>query len=155
MKHLIIFVIIILGILLIKCSVVEKFTQVFDSKYKLPDATIKYSYQIESNGVFANNKINKGDLIEVCPALIEKTKNIQYTDKLKDYYFEYDIDNSLIGLGYCSMYNHKDDPNANWEVLNENQMEIKVVKTIHKGEEIFISYGSEYFNQRKHIMQNK
>jgi len=153
MKHLIIFVIIILGILLIKCSVVEKFTQVFNSKYKLPDATIKYSYQIESNGVFANNKISKGDIIEICPAIIEKTKNIQYTDKLKDYYFEYDVDNSLIGLGYCSMYNHSDSPNATWHIVDENTVRIKALNNIDSGEEIFVSYGDEYWKTRKDLQK--
>jgi hypothetical protein len=154
MKHLIIFVIIILGILLIKCSVVEKFTQVSNTHYKLPDGIIKYSYQIESNGIFATKKINKGDIIEICPALIEKTKHLQYTDKLKDYYFEYDIDNSLIGLGYCSMYNHSDNPNANWYVLNSEKIKIKAARDIDVGDEIFVSYGDDYWSTREDAQKN-
>ena len=46
MKHLIIFLIIIVGILLIKCSTIEKFADLITNKYKLPDLHIKYSYQL-------------------------------------------------------------------------------------------------------------
>jgi SET domain-containing protein len=103
--------------------------------------------------MFATKKINKGDIIEVCPALIEKTKHLQYTDKLKDYYFEYDIDNSLIGLGYCSMYNHSDSPNAEWLILDKNSLKIKALENIEVGEEIFVSYGDDYWKHRKELQK--
>jgi SET domain-containing protein len=73
---------------------------------------------------------------------------------MNDYVFSFNLEDNLVGFGYCSMYNHQDDPNANWEVINKDKIEIKVVKPIQKGEEIFISYGEGYFNYRKHIVQN-
>jgi hypothetical protein len=153
MKHLIIFIIIIVGILLIKCSIVEKFVDLVTNKYKIPDVYLKYSYQVESNGIFANKKFNKGDLIEICPALLEKTEILQNTEKLINYFFHYDEEKSLIGLGYCSMYNHSDTPNASWHVLDESTLRIKAYKDIAEGEEIFISYGDEYWNTRKELLK--
>ena len=153
MKHLIIFLIIIVGILLIKCSSVEKFINILTNKYKLPDVHIKYSYQIESNGVFANKKIYKDDVIEICPTLLENTKQLQNTDKLKDYFFEYDDEKSVIALGYCSMYNHSDNPNANWTVVDESTLKIHALSDIEAGEEIFVSYGNEYWKTRKEILK--
>ena len=140
-----------LSVLLIKSPVLKKITQVFNSKYKIPDASIKYSYKIGSTGVFANNKISKGDIIEVCPALLEKRKNLDNTNKLTDYHFEYDKDNSLVALGYCSMYNHSDSPNANWLILDKNSMRIKALNDIEAGEEIFVSYGNKYWKSRKEL----
>jgi len=145
---------IFLSILLIKSPVIQKIANVFNSKYKLPDATIKYSYKIGSNGVFANNKISKGDIIEVCPALIEKTDNLGHTNKLSDYHFQYDKENSLIGLGYCSMYNHSDSPNAEWIVLDKNTLKIKALEDIEVGEEIFVSYGDDYWKSRTQLQKN-
>jgi hypothetical protein len=144
---------IFLSILLLKYPVLEKITQVFNNKYKLPDASIKYSYQIKSNGVFANNRISKGDIIEVCPAILEKTKNVQNTDKLTDYHFQYGKDNSLIALGYCSMYNHSDKPNANWQIVDDNTMRITALENIGAGEEIFVSYGDKYWKTRTQLQK--
>jgi len=152
MRHLIIFLIIILGILVIKCSsidtMIDTFVDTINEKYKQPNATIKYSYQIEDNGVFANTNIKKGDIIEVCPTLIENRNNLKETTKIKDYFFEYDNDNSLIALGYCSMYNHSDNPNATWEVIDEKTLKITALAPIKSGNEIFVSYGEEYWKTR-------
>ena len=46
------------------------------------------------------------------------------------------------------MYNHKDDPNAKWTIVNKDQMKIVALKHIESGEEIFISYGINYFKSR-------
>lgn len=122
------------------------------SEYKVPNIRIQKS-DIGGRGVFANQNYSVGDIIEICPTIKQKEKEV--VGHINDYVFSFDSEYNLIGFGYCSMYNHKDNPNANWEVLNENQIQIKVAKPIHKGEEIFVSYGEEYFNQRAHLIQNK
>jgi len=128
-------------------------SNIYDTaEYKVPNIRIQKS-DIGGRGVFANQNYSVGDIIEICPTIKQKDKDS--IDNISDYVFGFNSEDNLVAFGYCSIYNHKDDPNANWEVLNENQIEIKVFKPIHKGDEIFISYGSEYFNQRKHIMQNK
>ena len=153
MKHLIIFLIIIIGILLIKCSTVETFVDIVTDKYIVPDINIKYSYQIESNGGFSNKKINKGDIIEVCPIILEKTIAINNTEKLKNYHFNYDNEKSAIALGYCSMYNHSDTPNASWVIIDETSMKIQATTDIESDEEILVSYGNEYWNTRKDLLK--
>ena len=121
-------------------------------EYKVPNIRIQKS-DIGGRGIFANQNYSVGDIIEICPTIKQKEKEV--VGHINDYVFGFNTEDTLVAFGYCSIYNHKDDPNANWEVLNENQMQIKVVKPIQKGEEIFVSYGSEYFNKRKHIVQNK
>jgi hypothetical protein len=67
---------------------------------------------------------------------------------MNNYIFHYKNKTNLIAFGYCSMYNHMDDPNAEWTILNKNQIQIVALKQIQKGEEIFISYGPDYFKDR-------
>jgi len=153
MKHLIIFIIIIIGILLIKCNTMENFLEVNSDRYIQSNTTIKYSYKIESNGVFANKKFNKGDVIEICPAIIEKLELLKLTNKLKDCYFEYDVDYGLIALGYGSVYNHSDSPNAMWQVIDQNTLKIIALTQIDVDDEIYISYGDEFWKNRKHIIK--
>lgn len=152
MRHLILFLIIVLGFLIIKCSftenIVDTFSDLFTEKYRQPDAKIKYSYKIEANGVFTNVDIEKGDVIEICPTILEKNSNLKKTKKIRDYFFQFDNDNSLIALGYCSMYNHSDNPNATWEIIDENTLKITALAPIKAGEEIYVSYGDEYWKTR-------
>ena len=71
MKHLIIFLIIILGILVIKCASteVEHFKQT-SNPYTIPQIKLKHSYQIKDRGAFATKSYKKGEILEICPALI-------------------------------------------------------------------------------------
>ena len=55
---------------------------------------------------------------------------------------------NIVAFGFCSIYNHKDNPNAEWIVINKDQIKIVALKYIRPGEEIFISYGPNYFKDR-------
>jgi hypothetical protein len=104
--------------------------------YTKPDVIIKYSNELKTRGVFANKDYKINDILEVCPT-IKHPKN--YGGPLQNYIFEYNHDTTLIGFGYCSIYNKSVEPNAKYRILNENQVEIKVVKNIKKGDEIFLA----------------
>ena len=55
----------------------------------------------------------------------------------------------LVPLGNAMMYNHSSDPNAEWEIHDDNNfVRFKALKTISKGEEIFHNYGEEYWESR-------
>jgi hypothetical protein len=118
-----------------------------DDIYLVPDVTVKYSNTINSRGVFANKKYYKHDIIEICPC-IKINKLINHEVPLENYIFKLNNKYSIVGFGYCSMYNHSDTPNALWHVINENQIRIKIIKDIEKDEEICVSYGDEYWSTR-------
>ncbi len=141
MKHLIIFLIVIVGFILIKCLNVETFT----NDIITPVVDVRASSK-GGRGVFSNRTYKKGDTIELCPGIINKYDDL--VGKIKDYVFKYDDNNSFIAFGYCSMYNHSDDPNAIWKVLNESELKISALKDINVGDEIFISYGENYWKTR-------
>jgi len=119
-----------------------------DDIYIIPDVIVKYSKTIKSRGIFANKEYKKDDIIEICPCI--KINKIKISElPLEDYIFYINDNYCMVGFGYCSMYNHSDTPNANWHIMNENQIEIKMLKDIQKGEEIFVSYGDKYWKNRK------
>lgn len=104
--------------------------------YVKPDVFIKYSDKLKSQSVFAKRDYKINDILEICPA-IKHPKN--YGGPLEKHVFDYDHNYNLIGFGYCSIYNiNKDVPNIIYKIINEKQIEIKVIKNIKKGDEIFL-----------------
>jgi len=152
MKHLIIFLIIIVGILIIKCATIETFKNEKEN-YIQPKVELKYSFQIEGRGAFALKDYAKGDVIEICPGILQKTE--EANGNIRDYLFRYDEDFSMVGFGYCSMYNHSDKPNATWEIIDDEKIKIIVTKPISAGDEIFVSYGDEYWKTRTDYLNKK
>jgi SET domain-containing protein len=120
-------------------------------EYIVPSVTIKDS-KLGGRGVFSTKSYVKGDSIEICPCIKQSHKNS--VAKINDYTFTYDSKNDLVAFGYCSIYNHSDTPNAMWDVLNSRQMKIYALKSISPGEEMLISYGNTYFNDRAHLSKN-
>lgn len=99
---------------------------------------------IHGYGVFAGKDFSINEVIEECYTLV--------TDKgettLNDYYFKVD-DKSGLPLGFGGIYNHSDDPNATYNFVSElNLLVFHALRFIHKGEEIFISYGDSWFDSR-------
>lgn len=150
MKILVILLLILLIIKLIKPKKnnVEKFDNY--EEYIIPEITIGKS-EIGGRGVFAKRDYKKGEILEVCPIIVDNFRKCY--DKIHDYDFNYHFDKekkkSAVAMGYCAMYNHSDNNNVKWDVLNDQQMKIKVIKDIKKGEEIFVSYGSGYWESRE------
>ena len=95
-------------------------------------------------GVFATQKLRKGAVIEECYILISKGGDI----KLEDFYFDVKGKYAIF-TGYGSIYNHSDDPNADYIINAKKRIAtIKTYRTIQKGEEIFVSYGDQWFSSR-------
>jgi len=118
-----------------------------DDNYIIPDVTVKYSNKINSRGVFANKNFYKNDIIEICPC-IKINSLVHHEVPLENYIFKLNNNYSVVGFGYCSIYNHSDTPNALWHIINENQISIQILKDIKKDEEILVSYGDEYWESR-------
>jgi hypothetical protein len=149
MKHLIIFAIILLGMVLLKMSnqcQIEKMTNTNLSLYlKTSELGGKYG-----RGVFTNKDFEIGEIIELAPYIEDETDN--FKGIIRDYIFSKNgkLERSVVAFGFGSMYNHSDSPNARWEVTNQN-VKIQCIKPIKKDEEVFITYGNEYWKTRNNL----
>jgi hypothetical protein len=132
---------------------------------ELPDLNferkIKLGYsKIHGRGVFATEDIKPGELVERAPLFILAHRMNYHKDPV---IWGYMFTNTcpcdeckkhgghfLMVSGYCQLYNHMDDNNAHISFDLKTQVaEIKSIKSIKKGEEIFINYGPKYFNNRE------
>ena len=55
-----------------------------------------------------------------------------------------DDERSIIGLGFCGLYNHSFDPNVEYEIDKINEvMRHYAIKDIDPDEELTLNYGEE------------
>jgi len=108
-------------------------------------------------GVFATQKILKGETIEECPVFFLGKNDSPQSEHFKNYRFSYPKersgDETVLAWGYGSLFNHDIKPNADWEE-HPKWMGFKffALRDIEKDEEITISYGGEsYWRDRKEI----
>lgn len=99
-------------------------------------------------GIFASQNIRKGFIIEVSPVIVlnEKERKIVEKTVLFNYIFEWGKNkkSGALALGYASLYNHSYDANLKYEMDFEKKLiTIKTVRSIKKGEELFINYNAE------------
>ncbi|MBI2011867.1 SET domain-containing protein-lysine N-methyltransferase [Candidatus Daviesbacteria bacterium] len=98
-------------------------------------------------GVFAKEDIKAGEIIEEAPVIIIPPDQLHELSKdLFRFAFAWGIDQkhatTAIALGYGSLYNHSDFPNATFHPAFYNKtMVYTAIKDIKKDEEIFITYG--------------
>ncbi|EKD53833.1 MAG: hypothetical protein ACD_60C00149G0032 [uncultured bacterium] len=101
-------------------------------------------YRLRGYGVFAGKTIRKGEKIEECYIIMTRGKD----KALEDYYFDVKGKSAIL-TGFGIIYNHSDDPNADYTFnLKKRIAIIKAERTIYKGEEIFLSYGDSWFKSR-------
>ena len=102
-------------------------------------------------GVFASEKIIKGDSIDVnyCIEIKDNNPKLFYDyafmcpRKKKDVN---DISFRVIPLGLGSVINHSSDPNADWKDGEHKwTLEWYAIKDIEKDEQIFTDYGKSYW----------
>jgi SET domain-containing protein len=121
---------------------------------------IKMDYSpIHGKGIFALEDILKDEVIEICPMVpLQHRMNYHHDQTIRDYCFAQICPceeckkhggHFLMVLGYGQVYNHHDDNNAriSFSIPNGTAL-INANKDIKKGEEIFISYGENYFKSR-------
>jgi SET domain-containing protein len=116
--------------------------------------------KIHGRGVFATEDIHIGEIIERCPMIqLEYRSKYQIEPQIFNYMYAQPPckcdDCKKHGflfhmvLGYGMMYNHQDTPNAKWK-FNYSQLltDVISVQPIKKDQEIFISYGNVYFQDK-------
>ena len=96
-------------------------------------------------GVFAIQPISRDELIESCPVIRFEPKYTAVLEAtpLYDYLYSWSNDyrEVAIALGYGSLYNHSDEPNASYHTnRNRNAIDFIATRSIAAGEEITISY---------------
>lgn len=104
-------------------------------------------------GVFAGEYIKTNEIIEVCPVIEiprDDTANLGESI-LVTYLFFYgkNKDQAFVALGFGSIYNHTDNPNAICKI-NEKQKNIKffALRDIKIGEEITFDYNFGKLNNQ-------
>ena len=103
--------------------------------------------KISGLGVFAIKDIKKGEIIEECPCI--EDEDDKFDGIMKDYVFSSDNQGkSVAAFGYCSLYNHQENCDAQWSVTDGKKVVIEAVKDIPLGKEIFIHYGDNYWKTR-------
>jgi uncharacterized protein len=118
--------------------------------------------EVHGRGVFATEDIKSGDVIEICPMVImahrmnyHKDPNIwayMFTNTCPCDECKKHGGHFLMVMGYGQIYNHQDDNSASIKFfLKEQYAEIRALRDIPKGEEIFLNYGPKYFQNRKKI----
>ena len=101
--------------------------------------------EIQGLGVFTAAKIPSGSIVEICPliSLSAEDRSVIHQTKLHDYYFSWgeNEDEAAIVLGFGSLYNHSNDPNAEFNVdLKEQVMIFSSIREITEAEEITVDY---------------
>ncbi|MBB2144475.1 SET domain-containing protein-lysine N-methyltransferase [Pedobacter sp. LMG 31464] len=103
----------------------------------------------KGRGVFCNTDISEGEVIEVCPVIIipaEEFSGLSATP-LMDYSFYFNKEENTLSLtmGFGSMYNHQQYPNAVYLLNREDrQMVFTAHENIKANTEICINYGGDY-----------
>ena len=100
---------------------------------------------IHGRGVFAQQAIKIGDVIEECPIIKMKLQEMTVRKQMLLNYYAFMIDEQHeytgIALGYGSLYNHSENYNANYYFNKEKELMIfEAIQTIAKNQEITINY---------------
>ena len=99
-------------------------------------------------GVFAGERIRKGQVIEACPVIpLSEADEKKLTETVLDkYMFAWGegLEGSCIALGLGSIYNHSSTPNAvACRVHNRTEIEFIALRDIEEGEQILTDYEWE------------
>ena len=109
--------------------------------------------KIHGHGVFADKDYSVGDTIELFPYLVTDDDDVGEDCVLHNYMFQSPndgVEEYLIPLGYAMVYNHSSNPNAEWDIDEEDNRFVRffAVEEIKQGEEILHDYGTAYWESR-------
>lgn len=102
--------------------------------------------QDAGRGVFARTPIKKGEIIERCPVIPLSPEETAMTTEgtliTYLYYFGPKKERALVALGFGSIYNHTEAPNALYsENEKEQVIEFIATRNIQTDEEITVNYN--------------
>lgn len=97
----------------------------------------------KGRGVFARRKFVNGETIERAPVIVlgEDPWELLNQTTLSNYYFAWGATACALALGFGSLYNHSERPNAKIvRHINQSVMEFVALRDIEPGEEITHRY---------------
>lgn len=105
-------------------------------------------------GVFARVSFEEGELIERCPVIAIPEEEVDTVGRtvLGNYFFKWGGtgDEGAVALGFGSLYNHTNDPNAMYVRKYELAViDFVAVKAIAAGDEITVSYHGGFGQKTK------
>jgi uncharacterized protein len=113
-----------------------------------PPTSIRVGETEHGRGVIAAADIAEGETIELCPIL--ELSEGDASGLLDDYTVSLeDSTGTALLLGYGSLYNHADEPNAEYVIEADDAYSFVALRDIRAGEQITISYGEEWWRTRE------
>ena len=123
---------------------------------------IRWIDSIQGWGVFANQPINSGALIEVAPVVVypRKIANVSLWAcqaegipdkdlKIDQYSLEWQGNNAF-PLGWTGIYNHSDNPNCRFYAdYKLSLLGIVTLQEVAADTQLLISYGQTWFESKK------
>jgi SET domain-containing protein len=95
-------------------------------------------------GVFARQPISKYEILEESPYFKVSTEEINSIKGCTEYSYVFDDKFSIIGMGFCGLYNHNSNPNVDFEIDKVNEvMRHYAITDINVGDELTLDYGEE------------
>jgi SET domain-containing protein len=99
---------------------------------------------IKGLGVFATCHIDDGDVIEVCPVVVEAEDKIAEGANLDRYVYAWGEGTCAVALGYGSIFNHSYDANTVFAIdTAKSTITFTARRGIREGEEITINYNGD------------
>ena len=95
--------------------------------------------------MFTVGPLSRGSIVEACPALVLSVDDIRDNGTLSCYVYDWGDERVALALGYGSLYNHSERPNAYAEIDHvRNMIIIKALRRIEADEEVTLNYGEDY-----------
>lgn len=109
----------------------------------------------KGRGVFTDEHIAKGSIVEVAPVIVMTSADRAHLDQtlLHDYIFEWGEEKKqcAMALGYVPIYNHSYLSNCEYFMnYGDKNIMIKTVKDVVAGEELTINYNGDW-NDTKQV----
>lgn len=103
----------------------------------------------KGRGVFCSRDIASGETIEVCPVIMVPSTDVEVIQETSlsnySFYFNKEENTLLLAMGFGSMYNHSQYPNAVFILDRDRKTMIYTAyQDIPARTEITINYGGEY-----------
>jgi hypothetical protein len=104
---------------------------------------------VHGRGMFSTRKLGRGTVLDRGYTVALDEVPGEQSEVVDRYAFDYDGKRRCIILGMASLCNHKLDANAEIEI-DENRGTYRLIslREIKRGEEIFIDYGEDYWQNQ-------